>query len=158
KLRIAFTTHNPTDSLVHADCLTAWNDAKKLCADLGHIVEEKTPKYDGGMIMPAFLAIWAAGAAATIDALAMVTRREGTRDDGEPLSWALAEMGRQTPAGRYLMSVAYFQHVTRQIARFMQEWDVLVTPSLAEPPVPLGTFEPKNGDAMAGFMRAASFS
>ncbi len=157
KLRIAWSTHTVNDSPVHDDCKTALAEAMKLCEELGHHVAEKTPAYDGGMMVPAFTAVWAAGAAATIDAVAMMLGRSANEDDVEPLSWALAELGRSTPAGRYLMAVAYLQRVARQFAAFMERYDVLATPVLAEPPVPLGTFDAPAGAPMEAFARIAQY-
>ena len=37
-------------------------------------------------------------------------------------------------------------------------FDLLLTPTLAEPPVPLGTFDSPPDNPLAGFMRAASFT
>ena len=55
KLRIAFTSVSPNAAPVEADSLRALADAAKLCADLGHSVEEIDPKIDGAAIVPTFL-------------------------------------------------------------------------------------------------------
>jgi amidase len=88
----------------------------------------------------------------------MMMRREPKKEELEPLSRALAEMGRSTPAGRYLMAVSFMHRVARQIAAFMETHDVIMTPTLAEPPAPLGTFDSSESDPLSAFMRAAEYA
>jgi hypothetical protein len=52
------------------------------------------------MFTQAFLVLWTAGAAATIDGNAMLLGKSATQETVEPLSWALAEAGRTHSAGR----------------------------------------------------------
>ena len=73
--------------------------------------------------------------------------RAATEDDLEPLSWALVELGRSLDGGRYLDAVQGLQRATRRIAATFEEIDVLLTPTLAEPPAPLGTFDSPAGRA-----------
>jgi amidase len=47
--------------------------------------------------------------------------------------------------------------VSRDIARFLVNFDVWLTPTLGEPPVPLGTFDSPPENALMGWMRAAAF-
>jgi amidase len=158
RLKIAFSAHTVTQSPVHPDCVAAMKDAADLCASLGHEVVEARPKISTDVLMPAFLALWTAGAAATIDGMAMLMKREPTKDEIEPLSFALAEMGRATPASRYLMALTYLHRVSRQVAQFMTEYDVMLTPTLAEPPLPLGALDAPPDDPMSSFFRSGQFA
>ncbi len=45
--------------------------------------------------------------------------------------------------------------MTREIARFFLDYDIWLTPTLGEPPVPLGTFDAPPDDPMRAFERAA---
>jgi amidase len=56
------------------------------------------------------------------------------------------------------MAVAFLQQVSRQVARFMVDYDVLLSPVAALPPLPLGSFEAKPNDPLAGLWRAAEFT
>jgi amidase len=49
------------------------------------------------------------------------------------------------------------QRTTRQIAAAFEEFDVLLTPTLGEPPAPLGTFDSPPGEPLAGLFRAAAY-
>ncbi len=157
RLRIAFTTKTPTGIKVHEDCVTAVQDAVRLCEDLGHELTEASLEIPGEMVTHAFMVIWSAGCAWTIDGIGLVTGRRPTQEQFEPLTWALYEMGRQQSASTYLLSLSFLQRVARNIAQFFQKYDVLLTPTLAEPPVPLGTFDSLPENPLQGLRRAEAF-
>jgi amidase len=151
KLRIAFTTQTATGASVHEDCVRAVEDAAALCADLGHEVVEAAPELDGELIAHAFNVIWSSGCASTLNLL------NPKQDQVEPLTWALYEVGRHYTAADYLHALVTMQRVSRQIADFMVDYDALLTPTLAEPPVPLGTFDAPPDDPLKGLRRAKEF-
>jgi amidase len=157
RLRIAFTTATMAGVPVHDDCITAVVDAAALCSSLGHEIVEAAPPIDGEQLTQAFLAVWGAGAAQTVDAIGRIAGRTPSPDYFEPLTWALVEMGRAMPAPDYLSAVGYLQLVSRGVARFFEHVDVWMTPTLAEPPLPLGSFESTVGDPMGALMRAVSW-
>jgi amidase len=151
KLRIAFTTKAFTGVDIHSDCIQAVHDAANLCAELGHAMEEVAPELDGELILKAFTALWSSGTASTLKFLS------ASKDQVEPLTWAIYEMGSSYSAPDYLLALQTVQWISRQIARFFCDYDVLLTPTLAEPPVPLGTFDSPPDDPLKGFHRAAEF-
>ena len=157
KLRIAFTVSSPTGGIIHADCTNAVRDAATLCADLGHEVVEVTPEVNGELITKSFMVLWSAGCAWTMDGLRLATGQTPARDQFEPLTWALCEMGRQQSASSYLLSLSFLQKVGRDIARFFLKYDVWLTPTLGEPPVPLGTFDSPPENPFQGLLRAQAF-
>jgi amidase len=102
-----------------------------------------------------FLTRWAAGQEATLDQLGVMLGREVTADDVEPLTWALAEEGRARSSGRYLRDHGLHQVVGRAIAGWFESgFDLLLTPTMAEPPVALGTYDDSGPDPMDAFRRA----
>jgi amidase len=157
KLRIAVATYAPSGSPLNADCIAAVNDATKLCSDLGHNVEEASPKLDGETMVPMFMVMWSAGCAWTIDSGAMLLNRQPSADQFEPGTWALYQMGRQQTGAGYLTALAWIQAASREVARFMTEYDVWLTPTLGEPPPALGSFDSTAEDPMLGMRRAAQF-
>lgn len=158
RLRIAFSTQAPTGVPVQPDCIAAVEAAAKLCAELGHEVTEAAPQLHGEMLSNAFFTIWAAGCAWTIDSFQFAVGRPPTEDELEPLTQVLIAIGRKRSAPEYLLAVQTLQFFARRIAQFMEAYDLWLTPVLAEPPVPLGTFAPTADDAMAGMKRAATFA
>jgi amidase len=157
KLRIAFTTAAASGVTIHPDCVRAVNDAVQLCTDLGHEVVEAAPQIDGDALTPMFMALWSAGCTWTIDGAALASKREPTPDQFEFGTWALYQMGRQQSGAAYLTALQWLQMTARDVARFMQDYDVWLTPTLGEPPVPLGSFDSTPERPMAGLARAAQF-
>jgi amidase len=157
KLRIAFTATGVPGVSIHPDCLAAVKDAAKLCADLGHEVEEASLPVNRELIGKACMVLWSAGCAWTIDGLAMATKKAPSPDSFEPLTWVLYEMGKKQSASAYLLSVTLLQKISRDLARASQKYDVWMTPTLAEPPVPLGSFDSPPEDPLRGYRRAESF-
>ena len=157
RLRIAFSTIAPSGAKIHPDCVAAVQDAATLCADLGHEVSEGFPEINGPLLVKAFTAVWAAGTASGIDAFAFLTGRAPKSEFFEPLTWALYEMGHRTTGSEYLMSQTILQQISRQVARFFEKYDIWLTPTLAEPPLPLGWFDATPDNPMRGFDRAVEF-
>jgi amidase len=156
-LRIAFTTKAITGTPIHPDCVRAVQDAAHLCQSLGHSVEEASPSVDAELMLKAFLAIWSVGCTAGIGGAARVSGRQPSPDRFEHLTWALYQQGRQVSGPEYLLAQSALQATARRIAHFMTRYDVWLTPTLAEPPVPLGTFDSPPENPLAGFYRAVSF-
>jgi amidase len=149
KLRIAFSTKAPLGTPVHPDCVAAVQDAARLLTDLGHEVAEAAPVLDGEMIWKHFLGIWAAGVTWTIRNMNYANGRMPDEGELEPITVAYDEMGKKVTAADYLTAVQYFQFLARQIAEFMKQYDILLTPTLGSPPLPLGSFAPTPEDPLA---------
>ena len=158
RLRIAFTNTRLSGIRVHDECVEAVKEAASLCADLGHYVEEASPTLDGKFLGRAFTTLWSAETAYTVQGLALAMRKDPTPDEFEPGTWALYQMGLRQTASTYLLTVQALQKISRDVARFFVKYDVWLTPTLAEPPVPLGSFESPPDDPMAGMRRSGQFS
>jgi amidase len=157
KLRIGISRTPISGVAVHADCIAALEDARKLLTELGHEVVDREVFLPGDMFLEAFSVLWTAGAAATLDGLALLTGRKATSENVEPMSFALAEAGRQRSAGEVLISMAILQRLAREWAKQRDDLDVLVTPTLAQPPVPLGSFDLAD-NPLGGLFLAAEFA
>jgi amidase len=157
KLRIAITTKTPLGTPLHDDCLSATQEVAKLLGDLGHQVEEAAPVINGEMLVKSFMALWSAGLTWTVQSLSYAVGRMPEEGELEPGTQALYEMGKRVSAPEYLLAVQYLQILGRQIAEFMSGYDLLLTPTLGMPPVPLGSFAATAEDAMAGMRVATAF-
>jgi amidase len=158
KLRIAFSTQAYTGVPVHPDCVAAVHDVVQLCAELGHEITEAGPQLHGEMLSKAFFTVWAAGCAWSIDSYSYAVGRKPSDEEIEPLTRVMSEIGRKRSAPEYLLAVQTLQIFARRIAQFMESYDLFLTPVLAEPPVPLGTFASTSDDAMAGMKRSGLFA
>lgn len=156
RLRIAFTT-GEGETQVHPDCVKAVEEAARLCAELGHEVEERELGLDVAAMTPHFMTLWGAAQAWMADGMAEAVGKTPAPEMFEPLTWALIEMGRAAGAAQYLVAVTALQRVSRDLARRFQEYDLWLTPTVAEPPPPLGTFDSPPDNPLYGIVRAAGF-
>ena len=157
RLRIGFSAKAPTGVPVHADCMRADEDAAKLCAELGHEVEEAAPEINGELYQDVFIKVWSAGVAWSVALAEQETRRTAREEDFEPLTWALMEMGRKISAPDYLATWTSLQGLARSVAKFFERHEIWLTPTLALPPVPLGYFDSPASKPLAGLWRATEF-
>ncbi len=157
RLRIAYSAHAPFDEAVHPDCVEAARDAAALCAELGHEIIEAAPAFDSERTIRWFTAVWAAGCVQTLKGVAQQSGLKLKRRHMEPFTWALYEWGRRVSAADYLLSLQGLQRLARHLERFVADYDVWLTPTLAQPPLPLGTLQGGYLDLAQSFRRALSF-
>jgi amidase len=148
RLRIAFTTEAPIETAVDPACVAAARDAAELLASLGHDVEEAAPDWGGQELMEDFLPVWQA-----IPALYPIA------DPTELTAlnqWYL-EHASTTTSPAYAGGIGRLQLRARQIVAMWADYDLLLTPTLAMPPVPLG-WDTEPDDPREQFDRAAAFT
>jgi amidase len=151
KLRIAFSLKKLDGAPLHPDCIAAVKRAARLCEQLGHDVEEADPNLDQTMLIPSFMALWAANLAAGIDMIAMLTGAKPVEEMFEGLTWGLYEAGKGVSASQYLIAKQAMNSASREAAKFHQTYDVWVSATLGLPPVPLGTFNMDEKDPVKSF-------
>jgi amidase len=156
-LRVAVMTSSPTGSAVDGECVAAVQATASLCESLGHRVEEAALDVDGDAFTAHFVNQWACSNAWALEDWEARIGRTAQESDLEPLSWALVELGRSVNGGQYLRSVQELQRISRGIAEYFEGIDVLLTPTLAELPAPLGTFDSPPGEPLTGLFRAAAY-
>jgi Asp-tRNA(Asn)/Glu-tRNA(Gln) amidotransferase A subunit family amidase len=149
RLKIAFTTAAWNGLPVHAECVAAVTAAAKLCERLGHHVEERRPEWDEDARGRASRIIASAHTRAALEARAEALGRPVTADDVEPLTWAMAEFGREVSAASYARAIPAMHRVGRSVGQFFTSCDMLLTPTMCEPPHKLGVLSLSNPDADA---------
>ena len=157
RLRIAFSTTTAMGIQLHPDCVAAVKDAAALCEDMGHEVFEASPPVNGELLIEAFVALWEGGTAQGIDSIAPLVGKKPTPDEFETLTWALYEAGQKVTASQYLTAVMNLQQMARGMAHWMQNHDLWLTPTLAEPPLKLGELDATPDNPRAGFDRATQY-
>jgi amidase len=141
RLRIAFFERGLSGEPAHPDCVAATESAAKLCAALGHRVEQTAPAVEFAEVALGFIMIFAAGCAFTIESVKQLTGYEPGREMLESLTWNLYELGKQISAAQYLMAVAALQRASRTFARFFDNYDLLLMPTLGSPPLKIGAID-----------------
>ncbi|HEY8375771.1 MAG TPA: amidase family protein [Nannocystis sp.] len=147
RLRIAVTTRPLLGGTVHPDCAAALADAAALLHDLGHHVEEAAPEVDGPAFSRAFFVVLCAEVAAEIDHASRALKRPARAADFEFATWTLSQIGHSLTAAEFVAARRHLLDSARAIAPFFTRFDVLVTPTLAQPPAPLGTLGPRGFSA-----------
>ncbi|MCU1450887.1 MAG: nylA [Acidimicrobiales bacterium] len=156
RLRIGMTTSAPPPG-THPDCVAAVDAAARLLESLGHTVEAEYPKaMDDPEVTTQFITFWSAGNAWGLDYWERKTGTPIGAADVEPLTWALCEMGRSYTAPQWLSAREWLQRWTREMAEWWNAgYDLLLTPTIAEPPPPLGDFDSPPDNPLQGLFRAA---
>ncbi len=148
RLRIAVTSTPPVQTPVDPECVAALISAAELLAELGHQVVEATPSWTEPDLSLTFIAVWQVGPALhPVDDLSQLT----------PLNRGLVESARVHSAADYARAVVRLQAIARRTAAFWSEFDVVLTPTLALPPVPIGWQEAVEG-AIEQLLRSTVFT
>jgi Asp-tRNA(Asn)/Glu-tRNA(Gln) amidotransferase A subunit family amidase len=156
-LRIAWTAATPNGVHVEPDCLSALADTARLCADLGHRVEERDPQIDGAGVVPTFLTLAAANTVVNL-ASHPTAGRPAREDEVERITWLTARMGDRITAADYVRATQTAHRLGRQMAAFHAEYDVLLTPGLATLPPKLGWIDMMMDDVGEYWRRVFTFS
>jgi amidase len=118
---------------VHPDCVAAYEDASALLASLGHEVEEIDLPF-GEDAVPQFVTLWQA--MATLAPLSV--EQEGML---LPLTAYMRAQGMQIKAADLLFAQAYLQAIMRPALTTLNQYDAVLTPTVALPPRPVGWFD-----------------
>jgi amidase len=144
-LRFGFTLEAPNGAPVDPDCQQAVRDTVELLESLGHEVVEADLPADEGYV-ESFIKVWVG---ATEDELHTYERWLGKpldRSKLEPLTAQMAEISRAQSATELLGAMDYLRRLSRTILAFWTDHDVLVTPTLAKPPIEIGGLRPAEGE------------
>jgi amidase len=159
RLRIGLLDVHPRGEWVHDECIAAVRSAASMLESLGHDVDAAWPSALADPTMTSrFMALWAANMATGIASLGAQLGRELTADDVEPVNWAQAEFARHYSAVELAEAQAAVATFRRELQQWWADgWDLLLTPTLGEPPVEIGAHDPLPDDPLAGMRRAGRF-
>ncbi|MFR9728816.1 amidase [Saccharopolyspora sp. MS10] len=134
-LRIGFSAASALGD-PHPEAVAAMTSAAELLAGLGHEVEEAPAPVDLGALSEDFLRSWSVKLAAD---LAEARGRTGAGPGEFELDTRLlAAVGRSTSGPEYVALLnSWHAHAVR-LAEFHSRYDLLLTPTLASPPVRVG--------------------
>ena len=159
RLRIAATTLPPVaDAVVEEMSARAVAEAAELLRSLGHEVQEVDPPWQVEGLSEMFGAVFSIHIALSIAHSGEVGGREPTAEDMEPMSWAIFSMVQQLNAAQGVGVAVRLQAFTRRLVSFLEPYDALLTPALAERPLALGTLDTAAPDPMSTFSRSALFT
>jgi amidase len=144
RLRIGRYARSPIPGVtVHPDCLAAWERAGELLEDLGHEVVDAGLGVDedaAAALVAVFDTLWAVQShGSAVPA--------GGEDRLLPLTRWWRERGAEISGPEFLAAAQAAQNASRTLIAAHAAYDVVLTPTLALPPRPVGWFTETGGPA-----------
>ncbi len=160
RLRIGLLDVHPRGEFLHEDCVSAVRVAASMLEGLGHIVEPAWPACLGDTTLTErFMALWATQMAIAVRGFGETLGREVTAADIEPVNWVLVEQAQRLTAVDYAAAQAAGWAFRRALQQWWADgWDLLLTPTVAEPPPRLAEFENDPEHPTAPMRRAGLFA
>ncbi len=158
KLRIALTLDMPIETDLDPLAEKGARDAAALLEELGHEVEEVAAPWKDADLLPIFSVLWATMIATSVLHGQQVAGREATEADVEPLTWWLYQEGMAQKAPLFVAATAGLQTFAREVVRFWDGYDVVLTPALAKRPVRHGEIDPMGDNPAYEFKKSGEFT
>jgi len=112
----------------------------RACESLGHHLTPIDCPFDFAAFFDSFMTIWYGGMPADLDAMAHQVGRKIDDSTVEPMVLAAYERGHRISAPQWMRALGSFNELTRTFGALFQDFDLLLTPTLATPPPPLGRY------------------
>jgi amidase len=145
RLRIAVTTDPWGDEAVNGEIAIAVTKAARLCEELGHQVVWASPRFDfeaALRVLTNFFAFGLAGLDGAGPALSVAAKSALL----EPVTFANWELCRRLTAADIDADLTMANSLRRVVGAFFVDFDVLLTPALANPPPPHGLYSQSRTD------------
>ena len=157
RLRVAVIPEKIGSGSYSSEIQAALKESAKLIADLGHDVIEATPEIDGRALQYASVALLGANLALKVTEQLENLGRSLEDGDLEPGTRGLIEYGKTLNA-EACAKASQINHVSARImGRFHEQYDVILSPTLASLPVPIGQFMDSDiGEKLGAFMANTS--
>jgi amidase len=158
KLRIALMMKTWSGSLVDPECHAAALAAARLCESLGHHVEEASPAIDAETLSRGFLTVIVTSVAQALRDRGSERRTPVTAEEIETVTRIYADQGQKATALMLADANVAFQIAAVSMAKFLTQFDLLLTPTLAKPPALLGVLGLSPADLVTYAQEVASYS
>ncbi|GAV13214.1 amidase [Paenibacillus sp. NAIST15-1] len=146
RLRIAWTGKPFSGTPVDAECLRVLHETVGLCEELGHELVEVLPEVDYEALFVATMHIWAANTYHGIERLAKTLNRKPSEHNLEATILKAYQYGATLTAHDLLNALDISAQASRSVGRFFEQYDVLLSPTIASVPFPLGELNANNPD------------
>jgi amidase len=158
KLRIAVMLTEPSGLPIDVECLTAVRSAAKLCESLGHHVEEAAPALDVASVRAGFMTVVTCAIAQLLRDRGLERGRAISAEEVDAVPWWFSEQGQKMSGLMLTDANSAFQNAAFVMAQFMTRFDVVLSPTLAKPPLKLGALSNAAPDAAAVRKQVTAFS
>ena len=142
RLRIAFIKSAVLDERpMDPECVAAVEAAARLCAELGHEVTEARPALNIPEIVDAFVTLTGGEGAFQIAESERLTGCKVRSGEVELVTWIIRIVGQQRSAVDLDIAFDVMRRTGRVMARFMEDYDIVLSSTLAQPPWPIGELD-----------------
>ncbi|MDA1357788.1 MAG: amidase [Proteobacteria bacterium] len=141
KLRIGMIKKAADGQTLHPECIAAVENAARLCESLGHHVEEAEYSFDYQELTAIFTRIACAATAAGILASEPHVGRAPRQGDFTNAIQEMLERGQQQNAAEHYQDVEAMHQIGWTVAADCDPYDVVLTPTLPNPPRKVGYFD-----------------
>jgi amidase len=145
-LSIGFHTHSAFGREVHADCKEAVIKTCTLLNELGHQVEEIVPGYKEEEMALDWFIVLLGNFAAHVEKLISVYGRHAVKRNLELMNYTLFKLGSALKAVDFITAKRKWRTYGYIMGQTLQKYDLILTPTLGEPPIPVGTLVPSKSD------------
>ena len=136
----------------------AARDAAQLLESLGHHVTEIAPPWSEQDLLPDFTRAFGPLIALGSVIGAQLTNQTPGPDNVEPLTFEMYERARNQDTLTFLGAQGRLETFARQIVSFLQPYDAVITPALAQRPLPTGEVHGRGPDPMDHYRRSGAFT
>jgi amidase len=145
-LRIGLVNHFFEGDPVHPEVAAAIAVFAGELQRLGHHVEPTTVDFSTVDVVRPVMEVVATGTAMALQDIARQRGRPITPEEVEPVVWGAMQVGGSFSGTDYMRAVTRLHMLGRRMARFHERFDLMLTPTLAEPPARIGRFAMHNPD------------
>lgn len=145
-LRIAYTGVPLLGDDMAPECLQGLEQTVALLESLGHTLIADHPPISRAAFVEAFIVLLVAETAADVKDFARKLGRMPRAGELEPTTAALVRLAGSFSADELALALRELQAQTRTYGRWLQDYDLLLTPTLAEPPFVIGKYQPGLAD------------
>jgi amidase len=158
RLRIAMTAANPLGIDADPECVRGLHSAAQLLGELGHDVADVAPPFPGRDVLELFVKVFGPQVSLGVSYGEYLAGRPPEDDEIEPLSRAMFDQAQHTTSIGYLAAIAQLQALARGLVAFFAEYDLLLTPALAERPLRIGDCNGLGSEPMRDLARSGRFT
>lgn len=146
RLRIALQTQTWNGAPTHPECRRAAESAAELCAQLGHEVETAPLLLGDLELGRATQVVIGSNVRVLVEEGAAALGREPREDDVEPMTWAMFQLASAVSGADYARAVRTLHAAGRRVAGFLENYDAILSPTMATLPPRLGELALDNPD------------
>jgi amidase len=141
KLKIGYHLNSPIGGTISSDCQKALEQTITLCRELGHEVQEASPKFDGLELAKYFLIQYSASNSFTYEQIVRQKGASFARNNTELETQVLCLIGKTFTAEDYVRAQDFKFRLCKSFHEFHKDYDLLLTPTVAHPAGKLGTHQ-----------------